>query len=69
MWVLYVAAFLLGAAETVHAQAAQAFLPTLVPPRELMRVNGRISSTGRVADGFVGPPPRDRALRCLPSCA
>lgn len=56
IWFLYVAAFLLGTAETAHAAAAQALIPTLARPRELMRLNARMTSAQRLADGFVGPP-------------
>jgi MFS family permease len=56
IWVIYACALTLGTAETFHAAAAQAFLPTVVETRELVSANARVTSTGLVANRFVGPP-------------
>jgi predicted MFS family arabinose efflux permease len=54
--ILFVAAFLLGVAETLYDNAAFALLPTLVEHDQLERANGRIFTTQTVANEFIGPP-------------
>ncbi|MEM9561912.1 MAG: MFS transporter [Actinomycetota bacterium] len=54
--VLLVAIFLLGVGEVLYDNAAQSFLPRLVPPERLERANGRLWSAEQTANFFVGPP-------------
>lgn len=56
IFLLFVAAFLLGVAETFYDNAAFALLPTLVEHDQLEHANGRIYTTQTVANEFVGPP-------------
>ena len=56
IWLLYVSAFGLGLGETVHANAAQAILPVLVEPGELVRANARLTGTQVMTEMFAGPP-------------
>jgi MFS family permease len=56
IWVIYICALCLGSAETFHAAAAQAFLPTVVEPRDLVSANARVASTGLITNRFAGPP-------------
>jgi MFS family permease len=53
---LYVAALLLGAAETLFDTSAQSLLPAVVPRAELTRANSRLYAVELVANAFVGPP-------------
>lgn len=53
---LYVCAFLLGAAETLFDNAAHAILPSLVGRENLERANGRLESAMMVSNDFAGPP-------------
>lgn len=53
---LYVAAFVLGIAETLFDNGAQALVPEIVPRRELERANGRLEIAMLVGQRFVGPP-------------
>lgn len=53
---LYVVAFGLGVAETLHDTAAQSFLPQLVGRDGLARANGRLYGVEITANQFVGPP-------------
>ena len=53
---LYVVAFLLGSAETIFDNAAQAILPSLVPRDQLERANGRLYAAEMVTNQFAGPP-------------
>ena len=56
IWQLYACAFLLGAGETLHVNAAQAILPDLVARDDLMQANARFAS-GQIASAqFAGPP-------------
>jgi MFS family permease len=55
IFLLFVAAFLLGVAETLYDNAAFALLPTLVEHDQLERANGRIFTTQTVANELVGP--------------
>jgi MFS family permease len=52
---LYVAAFLLGACETVYDNASQSLVPVLVGDAHLDAANARIQSTELVAGQFAGP--------------
>lgn len=56
MVLLYVVAFLLGSAETIFDNAAQAILPSLVPRDQLERANGRLYAAEMVTNQFAGPP-------------
>lgn len=56
IWQLYVCAFLLGAGETLHVNAAQAILPDLVEPEDLMQANARFGSAQIASAQFAGPP-------------
>lgn len=53
---LYLVAFLLGTAETLFDNAAQAILPALVPRAALEKANGRLFAAETVANQFAGPP-------------
>jgi MFS family permease len=53
---LYAAALLLGAAETLFDTSAQSMLPALVPREQLTRANSRLYAVELVANVFVGPP-------------
>lgn len=59
-WVLYsallVATLALGSAEVLRDNCAQTILPSIVPPDQLERANGRMWSAEGVANTFVGPP-------------
>ncbi|SCL60069.1 MFS-type transporter involved in bile tolerance, Atg22 family [Micromonospora citrea] len=54
--VLVAAAFLLAALGTLFDAAAFAMLPSVVPPAELPRANGRLQAGTAVAGGFLGAP-------------
>lgn len=54
--VLYVAVFLVGAAETVVDNASLAVLPRLVGRERLDYANGRIFATQSVLNELIGPP-------------
>lgn len=56
IWMLYIASFALGSAETIFGNAAQAVLPSIVPPSQLEKANGRQYATETVTDQFAGPP-------------
>jgi MFS family permease len=56
LWMLYSCAFLLGAAETLHVNAAQAIIPALIEREQLLDANARFGSAQTVAAQFVGPP-------------
>jgi MFS family permease len=56
IWVLYLASFALGAAETVFANSAQSMLPAVVGPAHLEAANGRQYATETVTQQFIGPP-------------
>lgn len=53
---LYVAAFLIGTAETVYDTSAQSFLPQLLPRTLLSRANSRLFTVELVTNQFAGPP-------------
>jgi MFS family permease len=54
--VLGLAGLLLGSAEVVFSNAAQAVLPDLVPPELLARANGSQQVSLTVGETFLGPP-------------
>jgi len=54
--VLGVAGLLLGSAEVVFSNAAQAVLPALVPPELLAKANGSQQVSLTVGETFLGPP-------------
>ncbi len=56
IWLLYAAAFGLGAGETVFGNAAQSMLPNVVAPAQLEATNGRQYATETVTEQFAGPP-------------
>jgi MFS family permease len=56
IWMLYIASFALGSAETIFSNSAQAVLPNIVPPSQLEKANGRQYATETVTDMFAGPP-------------
>jgi MFS family permease len=56
IWQLYAGAFLLGAGETLHVNAAQAVLPDLVASHDLMQANARFGSAQIASAQFAGPP-------------
>jgi MFS family permease len=56
IWMLYVSAFALGICETLHVNAAQALLPSLVEERHLLTANARFSTAQIVSTQFIGPP-------------
>lgn len=53
---IYACAFLLGVAETLHTNSAQAILPSLVAPSDLMQANARLNSVQVATAQFLGPP-------------
>jgi predicted MFS family arabinose efflux permease len=54
--ILAVAGFLLGSAQVVFSNAAQAVLPQLVPPAQLPKANGNQYVVQTVSQQFAGPP-------------
>jgi MFS family permease len=56
LWMLYLLAFGIGAAEVLFTAASQAFVPTLVGRDRLEVANGRIITTQQVSKQFLGPP-------------
>jgi MFS family permease len=56
LWVLYVAAFLLGSAETIVDNASLAILPQLIRRDRIPDANGRIFATQAILNELVGPP-------------
>jgi MFS family permease len=56
LWMLYVLAFGIGAAEVLFTAASQAFVPSLVGRDRLEQANGRIITTQQVSQQFAGPP-------------
>lgn len=55
IWGLYLSAFMLGACETAHVNAAQAIIPAIVKSEHLLTANARFSTAQIVATQFVGP--------------
>jgi MFS family permease len=56
LWILYVAAFLLGTAETVVDNASLAILPSLVRQERTSDANGRLFATQSILNELAGPP-------------
>lgn len=56
IWILYIAAFLLGTAETVVDNASLAILPQLIRRERIPDANGRIFATQSILNELVGPP-------------
>ncbi|WP_025157529.1 MFS transporter [Leifsonia aquatica] len=56
IWLLYVAAVLVGTAETVYDTSSQSILPQLVGRDALSRANGRLYAAELTANQFIGPP-------------
>jgi MFS family permease len=56
IWMLYIASFALGSAQTIFGNAAQSVLPQIVLPSQLEKANGRQYAVETITDGFVGPP-------------
>ncbi|AOS65702.1 MFS transporter [Actinoalloteichus hymeniacidonis] len=56
IWMLYIAAFLLGAAETLYDSAARAMLPSVIDRDQLERGNGRMEASEVVSQEFLGAP-------------
>jgi MFS family permease len=56
IWMLWLAAGLLGAAEVFFDNASQAMVPSLVPLQLLEKANGRRYASEIAANSFVGTP-------------
>jgi MFS family permease len=56
IWVLYVAAFCIGTAETVYDTSAQSILPQVVTHQQLPRANGLLFAAETTTNEFIGPP-------------
>jgi predicted MFS family arabinose efflux permease len=56
IWLLYLCAFLLGTGETLHTNSAQAILPALVEPADLLQANARFGAAQIASAQFAGPP-------------
>ncbi|GGS38292.1 MFS transporter [Actinokineospora fastidiosa] len=56
VWVVYLAFFLIGIAETFADTAAGALLPALVAPEALPRANARLTAVLYVGNQFAAPP-------------
>ena len=55
IWILYVCSFLLGICETMHTNCAQAIIPDIVKPEDLLTANARFTSVQVLSAQFVGP--------------
>ena len=56
LWVLYFIAFLLGSAETIFDNAAQAIMPAVVQRDLLERANSRLFAVEMINNQFIGGP-------------
>jgi MFS family permease len=56
IWIVYLAVFLLGSAETIYESASRAMLPAVVKPEGLDAGNGKLQGAQVIAQEFVGPP-------------
>ncbi|AOS65703.1 MFS transporter [Actinoalloteichus hymeniacidonis] len=56
VWMLFVAAFLLGTAETLYDSASRAILPSVIRRDQLAVGNGRLESAEVVTQNFIGAP-------------
>lgn len=56
IWLLLAIVLLLAVCEVFFDMSAQAFLPSIVPPHQLERANGRLYAAEVVANSFLGLP-------------
>ncbi|MFC4056892.1 MFS transporter [Planomonospora corallina] len=56
LWMLYAAAFVLGAVETLYDNAAHSMTPSVVRRDQLEKANGRMEAASTVAESFLGAP-------------
>ncbi|MGV9325756.1 MFS transporter [Streptosporangium sandarakinum] len=56
MWMLFAAAFALGAVETLYDNAAHSMVPAVVTRDRLEKANGHVSAASLVTDSFLGAP-------------
>jgi MFS family permease len=56
MSVLYAVVFVSGATDVIRATAASALVPSIVPPEQLDRANGRLVTAEIAGNEFLGPP-------------
>ncbi|MGW5050116.1 MFS transporter [Actinokineospora sp. NPDC004072] len=56
VWIVYLAFFLIGVAETFADTAANALLPALVEPEALPKANARLTAVLYVGNQFAAPP-------------
>lgn len=56
IWILYVAAIVLGVGETLFDTASQSILPAVVGREHLSLANGRLQAVELTMNQFVGPP-------------
>ena len=56
LWVLFVAAVLLGIGETMFDTSSQSLMPSVVERDQLSRANGRLYAVEMGMNQFVGPP-------------
>jgi MFS family permease len=56
LWMLYLAALVMGVAETLFDTSAQTVLPKIVDSAQLERANSRLTGVELVGNFFVGPP-------------
>jgi len=56
IWALYVAALMVGVAETLYDTSAQSIMPQLVHRDQLSRANGRLYAVELTTNQFIGPP-------------
>ena len=56
IWIVYLAVFLLGSAETIYESASRAMLPAVIERGRLDSGNGKLQGAQVIAQEFVGPP-------------
>lgn len=56
LWMLYLAAFVLGMGETLFDTAAQSMMPNVVAKDDLAKANGRLYAVELTMNQFIGPP-------------
>ena len=56
IWLVYLAALLVGAAETVADSAANVLIPSVVPREDLAGANSKLQATEIVGQTFLGGP-------------
>ncbi|MGA6162864.1 MFS transporter [Amycolatopsis magusensis] len=56
VWLIYLAFFLVGTAETLADNASSTIVPSLVPEPLLPRANARLTAVHMVANQFAAPP-------------